>query len=227
MTSICADIPQQTIKDADTVFAKLGFTFRVQSAVDQIDFDPDPSYAALEQIVDAAEAIQGGVPPECLDLFAGWVGDGASAACDYVECQRSFWEQVADFFLWLAENLLQILDYIVDVIRWLATWLAWLAVTASMLIFTIDLIAMAVPVAGIGLTSIAAILQAPVFEFLGTVGLVAGTIALLMYLINTLIEWLETLVRDQRRKFCGKGLPSLPDWDPGGYPPPIPTGEGE
>lgn len=64
-----------------------------------------------------------------------------------------------------------------------------------------------------------AILEAPVFAFLGSVSLVAGVLSFLLYLINLGIEWLETLVRDQRAKFCGQGLPSLPDWEARVLPP--------
>lgn len=222
MTTICADISPQTVRDADTVLGKLGFSFRVQWAIDQIDFDPDVAYATVDQLVSAAESVQDGSPPDCAALFVGWSGDAASAACDYVECQRSFWESVADFFLSLAENILQILDYVVDAVRWVATWLAWLATVAAMFIFVIDIIALVVT-GGAG--SVAAILSAPVFAVLGGIAVVAGTVAFLLYLINLAIEWLESLVRDQRAKFCGKGLPGLPDWDPGGYPPVIPSGD--
>lgn len=119
-------------------------------------------------------------------------------------------------------SILQILDYVVDAVRWVATWLAWLATVAAMFIFVIDIIALVVT-GGAG--SVAAILSAPVFAVLGGIVVVAGTVAFLLYLINLAIEWLESLVHDQRAKFCGKGLPGLPDWDPGGYPPVIPSGD--
>lgn len=170
----------------------------------------------MERLIDAAEAIKSGKPLDCAQLFGEWRGEAAEAACDYAECRRTFWEQVADFFLWLAENILQILDYIVDAVRWLATWVAWIATVAAMFIFVIDIIALVVT-GGAG--SVIAILKAPVFAFLGSVTLVAGVLSFLLYLINLGIEWLETLVRDQRAKFCGQGLPSLPDWDPEYYPP--------
>lgn len=224
MTSICAGISPQTVRDADTVLGKLGLGFRVQWAIDQIDFDPDVAYSTVEHLVSAAESIQNGSPPDCAALFMGWSGDAASAACDYVECQRSFWEGFADFFLWLAENILQILDYVVDAVRWVTTWLAWLATAASMLVFVIDIIALVVT-GGAG--SVLLILEAPVFAVLGGIFVVTAVVALLLTFLNMAIEWLESLVRDQRAKFCGKGLPSLPDWDPGGYPPLIPSGDGQ
>ena len=122
-----------------------------------------------------------------------WSGPAASAACDYIECQRSFWDHVADFFLWLAENLLQIIDYVVDLVRWIATWLAWIATVAAIFIFVIDVIALVVT-GGAG--SIAAILSAPVFAVLGSIAVVAGTVSLLLWLVNLGVEWLQRLIAE-------------------------------
>ena len=224
MSAICAEIPRSTVRDADIVLSKIGMSFRVQAAIDEIDFDPSPAYATIDQLITAAETIREGAPLDCASVLMSWSGPAASAACDYIECQRSFWDHVADFFLWLAENLLQIIDYVVDLVRWIATWLAWIATVAAIFIFVIDVIALVVT-GGAG--SIAAILSAPVFAVLGSIAVVAGTVSLLLWLVNLGVEWLQRLIRDQRAKFCGDGLPSLPDWDPGGYPPAIPSGEGD
>ena len=62
---------------------------------------------------------------------------------------------------------------------------------------------------------------------LGALSLIGTAVSVLLALLNMLFDWLETVIRDARGRICGKGLPSLPDWDPTGWEPPIMTVVGD
>ena len=51
-------------------------------------------------------------------------------------------------------------------------------------------------------------------------GTAGAVVSLILWVLNLLFEWLESVIRDARSSMCGKGLPSLPDWDPTGREPP-------
>jgi len=51
-------------------------------------------------------------------------------------------------------------------------------------------------------------------------GTAGAVVSLILWVLNQLFEWLESVIRDARSSMCGKGLPSLPDWDPTGWEPP-------
>lgn len=54
-------------------------------------------------------------------------------------------------------------------------------------------------------------------------GTAGAVVSLILWVLNQLFEWLESVIRDARSSMCGKGLPSLPDLDPtGGAPQPGP-----
>ena len=82
MSTICAEIPRSTVRDADIVLSKIGMSFRVQAAIDEIDFDPSPAYATIDQLITAAETIREGAPLDCASVLMSWSGPAASAACD-------------------------------------------------------------------------------------------------------------------------------------------------
>lgn len=72
----------------------------------------------VDEIIDAADELEAGRPEDCSTLLArmdvSWAGPARDRACDNIECQRTFWDHVLDFLLWLAEQILQLLDYGID-----------------------------------------------------------------------------------------------------------------
>jgi hypothetical protein len=135
------------------------------------------------------------------------------------ECQRSFWDHVLDFLLWLAENLVQLLDYLVDALRIVVAWITFVLGALATIIAAVIFIAAIIgggPI-GVAFDAVAAV------GWLGTMGTIAAlgaVVSLILWALGKLFDWLEVVIRDARSKICGKGLPSLPDWDPTGWEPP-------
>jgi len=55
----------------------------------------------------------------------------------------------------------------------------------------------------------------------GLITIIGLLVSLVLSGLNWLIEWLQQVIRDARGSICGDGLPSLPDWDPEGWEPPL------
>lgn len=226
MAMICATIPRDKVAQADQLLAEVGSNFRIQSVIDQIDFDPEHNLAQVDEILSAADELDAGRPQDCVELLASmgvtWVGEARDRACDNVECQRTFWEHVLDFLLWLAEQVVQLLDYIVDALRVVVAWLTWVATALAALALAIAVV-VGLFTGGIG-TVVMAVAESPILAVLGIIAGLGLVASLLLSGLNALFEWLQQIIRDARAKFCGDGIPSLPDWDPNGpwFPPAFP-----
>lgn len=124
---LCESIPRDKVRDADGLLVEAGMDFCIQSVIDQIDFDVDTALDTADRLLEVHEELSGGRPEDCASLLAAvnaeWVGPARASACDHVECQRTFWDHVLDFLLWLAEQIVQIVDWIVDGLRVVVAWL--------------------------------------------------------------------------------------------------------
>lgn len=226
MAMICASIPRDKVAEADGLLAQVGSNFRIQGVIDQIDFDPEQNLTRVDDILSAAEELAAGRPEDCIELLATmnvtWDGLAREAACDNVECQRTFWDHVLDFLLWLAEQIVQILDYIVDALRVVVAWLTWIATALAALALAIAVV-VGLFTGGVGAV-VVAVAESPILAVLGIVAGLGLVASLLLFGLDKLVEWLQQIIRDARAKFCGDGIPSLPDWDPSGpwFPPAFP-----
>lgn len=226
MTMLCESIPRGKVRDADGLLAAAGMDFRIQSIIDQIDFDVDAALDTADRILEVHDELSGGRPDDCTSLLAAvnadWVGPARNSACDHVECQRTFWDQVLDFLLWLTEQIVQIVDWIVDGLRVAVAWITWIATALAALLLVIAVI-VGVFTAGIGAV-VASVMEAPAMTVLGILAGLGVAASALLYGLNLLVEWLQTIIRDARSRFCGDGIPSLPDFDPEGpwFPPAFP-----
>lgn len=178
MAMLCEPIPRDKVATADALLAQFGFGERLQDWIDQIDFDPDSVLDQIDTLVDAHDALVPGQPPPCAQMFAGasWEGDAHDVACEDVECQRSFWDQVLDFILWIAQQLVQILDYIVDILRRVVAWITWLALALSLVALAI---VVAATLLSFGPGIITAVIQGPAFAVLGAISLVGTAVSLI------------------------------------------------
>jgi len=219
---LCESIPRDKVATADRLLAQFGLPYRLGSWIEDIDFDVDAALDQVDTLFAAHDVLIEGRPEECAALIAAmdypWAGDAADQACDDIECQRSFWDQVADVLLWLAEQIVQILDYIVDFLRIVVAWITWIAVALALVALAIVVIA---TLCTMGPGIITAVMEGPAFAVLGALSLIGTAVSVLLALLNMLFDWLETVIRDARGRICGKGLPSLPDWDPTGWEPPL------
>lgn len=223
---ICDSIPRDKVATADGLLAKYGVDFSIQRVIDKVDFDPELAMDTADRVLDLHDQLSGGAPPGCPEILAvtdgEWDGPARTAACDHAECQRDFWDQVLDFLLWLAQQIVQLLDYIIDALRVIVAWLTWLATALAALALVIA-VAVGLFTAGVG-TVVTAVAESPALAVLGVVAGLGVAASLLLYGLNKLVEWLQTVIEDARAKICGKGLPSLPDFDPDGpwFPPAFP-----
>ena len=221
MTMLCASIDRAKVREVDEWSAKLGRPYNFQRLIDTIDFDPDEVMAHIDQLLTAHDTLAQSAPTldAAKETVGVWTGDAARMMQDSGECQRSFWDQVLDFLLWLAENLVQLLDYLVDLLRIVVVWITFvlgiLGIIIGVVVFVAALIA-AGPI-GAAFDAVAAIGW---LGTMGTISLLGTVVSIVLWVLNQLFEWLETVIRDARSSMCGKGLPSLPDWDPTGWQPP-------
>jgi hypothetical protein len=219
---LCDSIPRDKVATADRLLAQFGLPYRLRAWIDDIDFDVDAALDQVDTLFTAHDVLKEGRPEDCAALFAAmghpWTGGASDQACDDIECQRSFWDQVADFLLWLAEQIVQLLDYVVDFLRIVVAWITWIAIALALVALAIVVIA---TLCSMGPGIITAVVEGPAFAVLGALLLIGTAVSILLALLNKLFDWLETVIRDARGRICGKGLPSLPDWDPTGWEPPL------
>lgn len=221
MAMLCASIDRGKVAEVDAWSAKLGRPYRFQRLIDQIDFDPDELMLHVDRILDAHDALAEALPAldAATETSGTWTGAAAAPMQENAECQRSFWGHVLDFLLWLAENLVQLLDYLVDALRIVVAWITFVLGALATIIAAVIFIAAIIgggPI-GVAFDAVAAV------GWLGTMGTIAAlgaVVSLILWALGKLFDWLEVVIRDARSKICGKGLPSLPDWDPTGWEPP-------
>lgn len=193
----------------------------VREWVERLDFDPDAVLAQVDRIHAAHDQIK-----STESAFQGtktdvtvWSGLAAEAMNANVACQMGFWDTLADFLLWLAENVLQLIDYIVDLLRIVVAWITFL-VTAFTVIAAVVIMAIAVTAGG-GLGAIfGALVDSGVLAVAGAIAVLGIIVSLLLAGLNWCIEWLQAVIRNQRKSICGDPVPALPDWDPKGWEPP-------
>jgi len=107
MTMLCASIDRAKVREVDEWSAKLGRPYNFQRLIDTIDFDPDEVMAHIDQLLTAHDTLAQSAPTldAAKETVGVWAGDAARKMQESGECQRSFWDQVLDFLLWLAETL--------------------------------------------------------------------------------------------------------------------------
>lgn len=193
----------------------------VQEWVDELDFDPDAMIAQLESLLAAHDTVTSTSATFDQAGNATGVLEGATAAqlALHADCQRNFWDQVGDFLLWVVENLLQLIDYIVDFLCIVVAWITFIATAFSVVAAVIIFIVGLAGGGGIG-AALAALVDSVILAVAGAIAIIGIIISLLSGL-NWVIEWLQEVIRDARGSICGDGLPSLPDWDPEGWEPPV------
>lgn len=194
----------------------------VRRWVDDLDFDPDVLIAQLDGLKGAHESVVGTAEAysSVARVVEAWEGEAADQMVANAECQRSFWGHIGDFLLWLAENVVQLVDYIVDVLRIVAAWITFLVTAFSVIAAVVIIIVTAVGGAGIG-AIFGALVDSAVLAVAGAIAVLGILVSLVLAGLNWLVEWLQQVITDARGSICGEGLPSLPNWDPEGWEPPM------
>lgn len=194
----------------------------VRDWVNALDFDPDAAIAQLDGLRAAHASVTGtslGFNSVSRVLDA-WEGEAADRMLANSECQRGFWGHVGDFLLWLVENIVQLVDYVVDVLRIVAAWITFLVTAFSVIAAIVIIVGSAI--AGMGVGAIfGALVDSAILAVAGAIAVLGILVSLVLAGLNWLVEWLQQVISDARGSICGEGLPSLPNWDPTGWEPPM------
>lgn len=192
----------------------------VRQWVDQLDFDPDAVLAQVDQLKAAEAQIRSSLPAlkAAVPQEGVWTGASAEQMQENAECQWGFWRRLADFLLWLIQNILQLVDYLLEVLRIVVAWITWL-VTAFMLAAAVIIIIVSA-VGGMGIGAIfGALVDSAVLAVAGAITVVGALASLILVGLDWCVEWLVDAIEGLRKKICGKLVPTLPRWDPGYKPP--------
>lgn len=192
----------------------------VKQWVDELDFDPDPILAQLDSLTAASRSLTNASGSLDRAVPGVWEGQAAENVEAAAECQRTYWEQIGDFLLWLVENIVQLLDYIVDLLRIVVTWITFLVSAFAIVSGALGIVSASV--GDIGIASVlGALISSALLAVTGAIALVGVLISGVLWLLDKLFEWLEQVVQDARGSMYGEGLSTLPDGEARDREPPI------
>lgn len=196
----------------------------VRQWVDDYDFDPDAVKAELQKVVEAGQILaeSRATFDNAANTEGIWEGTASLAMAANLDCQRTLWDEIIDFLLWLGENIMQIIDYIVDALRIIVAWIVFLITAFSLVAAVVILAGTFIGGAGIG-AAFGALVDSGILAVAGAIVLIGMLVSLLLACVNWLVEYVQDAIQKARNDICGDGLPSLPDWDPEDFPPVWPS----
>lgn len=221
MARISSTIDVGSLQRGDQFLGMLGVQPVFMPTLNKIDIDPEQLLQTVDTYRQAVEDVRAAGPAIHQPVGGEdcWQGDGQEQADDYRKCVAAWWQQILDFLLGIVDWLIQVIDRILDAVRLLCQLLVW---AAAWVAAVAALIGLSLVATGVG-APVAAVMQT-VFVIAGAVGVLSLIVAVLLKLLDYLIEWLQDLIRMGREALCGGGI--IPrsdpfDWDPD--PLPLPT----
>lgn len=221
---VVAESPAIAIIDAiGQPLSVFGIPNPLYDKVMEADFETSPSEeqtAAIAAGIEALRAASASLSVQVPD--DAWTGDAKERSVEVEHCTVDFLEMLGDLYIMLVEIVVQVIDYIIDIIRWIVK-LCEIVLAILIAIVTVA-VAFSVISGGSSLAAGAlAAAEAMGSTFMAVVALVASIAVLgniLVWAIDSMIEWVQDGLASARERGCFKGEAPLPDPDFG--PPVLP-----
>lgn len=216
---VMADSPAMSILEAiNEPLSMFGIPNPLLDKVMEADFETTPSEqqaAAIASGMEALRAATAGLTASQISSEA-WTGAARDGADEVEHCTVDFLEMLGDMYIMLVEVVIQVIDYIVDIIRWIVKICEILL--GLLLAIVAVAVGFSVVTAGGSLAAGAAAAATAmgstfwvIVSFIASIAVIGN---ILVWAIDSLIEWLQDALAGARERGCMKGDAPLPDWDP-------------
>lgn len=198
--------------------AMFGIPNPLLDKVMEADFETSPSEqqaAAIAAGLEALRSASAGLSASQISSEA-WSGSAREGADEVEHCTVDFLEMLGDMYIMLVEIVVQVIDYIIDIVRWIVK------ICEILLGLLLAIVAVAVGFSVItgggslaaGATAAAAAMGSTFWVIVSFIASIAVIGNILVWAIDSLVEWLQDGLAGARERGCMKGEAPLPDWDP-------------
>ena len=184
----------------------------------EADFETSPSEQQAAAIASGLEAMRAAsaVLSSAQISQEAWSGTARESADEVEHCTVDFLEMLGDMYIMLVEVVIQVIDYIIDIIRWIVK------ICEILLGLLLAIVAVAVGfsvITGGGSLAAGAVAAGTamgttfwtIVSFIASIAVIGN---ILVWAIDSLVEWLQDALASARERGCMKGDAPLPDWDP-------------
>lgn len=221
---VVAESPAIAIIDAiGQPLSVFGIPNPLHDKVMEADFETSPSEdqaAAIAAGIEALRAASASLTVQIPD--DAWSGDAKEQSEEVEHCTADFLEMLGDLYIMLVEIVVQVIDYIIDFIRWIVK----VCEILLGILVAIVTVAAAFSVISGGSSFAAGAIAASQAMGTSTLAVIASLAAvallgnILVWAIDSMIEWIQDGLASARERGCFKGEAPLPDPDFG--PPVLP-----